>query len=87
MDHLLIGISIVMILFGVVSMIVMTSFCMDRGIKINWPLIRLFIFKYVHQYYKITREENGKPGFWFYSFIISMNGAAALVIIAVILRG
>jgi len=72
--------------WGVVSSIVMTSFLARRGVKINYAFIRVLILKYVHQYRKITMQENGRSGPWFYSFIISMNLALVLAVVGIALR-
>ena len=78
--------ALVSFIFGIVFMIMITSFLSNRGIKINYILLRLYIIKYVHQYRKITMEENGKPGNLFYAFIVSMNLALVLAIIGIILK-
>jgi hypothetical protein len=82
----LLGMALVSVAWGIVSMIVITSFVSERGTKINFFLYRLYIFKYVNQYKKITEAENGEPGAWFYSFIISMNLALVLTIVGAILK-
>lgn len=71
---------------GVVSSIVITSFLARRGVKINYVFIRVLILKYIHQYRKITMQENGRPGPWFYSYVVSMNLALVLTIVGVVLR-
>ena len=71
--------------WGVVSSIVMTSFLARRGVKINYIFIKVLILKYVHQYRKITMQENGRPGPWFYSFVISMNLALVLTVVGIVL--
>jgi len=78
--------ALVSVIFGIVFMIMITSFLSNRGIKINYILLRLYIIKYVHQYRKITMEENGKPGNLFYAFIVSMNLALVLAVIGIILK-
>ena len=72
--------------WGIVTSIMITSFLSRRGIKINYLFLRLFIFKYVSQYRKITMEETGKPGPLFYSSIVVWNLALLLAIIGVILE-
>jgi len=62
------------------------SFLSKRGFKINYLLIRLYIIKYIHQYWKITSEENGKPGYLFYAFIGTINAALLFTIVGIILR-
>jgi hypothetical protein len=86
MSNLFFILAIISAVSGVVSSIVITSWLSKRGIKINYPFIRFLIIKYVHQYRKITLQETGKPGLWFYSFIISMNLALVCAIIGIALK-
>ncbi len=67
---------------GVVFTLMITSYLSKHGIKINYWLLRLYLPKYIHQYRKITMEENGRPGNLFYAFIVSMNLALVLAVIA-----
>jgi len=78
--------ALVSFIFGIVFMIMITSFLSNRGIKINYIFLRLYIIKYVHQYRKITVEENGKPGNLFYPYIVSMSLALVLAVIGIILK-
>jgi predicted nucleotidyltransferase component of viral defense system len=49
---------------------------MDRFSRdLDFSLLQ--IDKYAGQYEEITRKETGRPGAWYYSFIISMNLALA----------
>jgi hypothetical protein len=86
MSNVLFGIAIVGVVWGIVSVIAMVSYISKRGHKISILFIRLLMFKYVHQYSVITRQENGKSGGWFYSFIVSMNFALVCVIIGALLK-
>ena len=72
--------------WGVVSSIAVASFLSKRGIKINFLFFRILVLKYINQYHKITTQENGKSGPWFYSYIISMNLALVLVIVGIVLK-
>ena len=74
-------------LWGVVSSMVITAFVARRGVKINVVFLRLLVLKYIHQYRKITTQERGRPGPWFYSFVISMNLALVSTIVGLVLRG
>ena len=85
-SDLFLGMSLISVGWGIVSMIVMTSFVSERGTKINYFLYRLYVIKYVSQYKKITETENGQPGPWFYSFIIAMNLTWVLAIIGFLLK-
>ncbi len=86
MSNLFFVLAILSALCGVVSSIVITSLLSRRGIKINYPFIKVLIIKYVHQYRKITQQENGKPGPWFYSFVISMNLALIFAVVGFVLK-
>jgi hypothetical protein len=57
-----------------------------RGIKTSILLSRLYILKYVSQYRAVTIEETGHAGLLFYLWIISVNLAALLTLIAFIIR-
>ena len=86
MSNLFFVLAIICAVSGVVSSIVIASLLSKRGIKINYPFIRVLIIKYVHQYRKITQQETGKPGPWFYSFVISMNLALIFAITGFVLK-
>ena len=85
-SNLFFGMALVSVGWGIVSMIVISNFVAERGTKINFFLYRIYIIKYVNQYKQITEAENGKPGPWFYSFLISMNLALAFTVIGAILK-
>ena len=72
-SDLFLGLALLSICWGVVSGIFITNFLMERGIKINFFLYRLYIIKYVHQYKQITEAEDSQPGPWFHSFVLGMS--------------
>ena len=86
MSDLFFVLAILGVIWGVVSSIMIASFLSKRGIKINLLFFRILVLKYIHQYHSITRQENGKPGPWFYSYIISMNLALLFVILGMVLN-
>jgi hypothetical protein len=71
---------------GIATSIMIASFLSKRGVRINYLFIRLFIFRYVRQYRKITIEETGKPGPLFYWFITSWNLALVFAIVGIVLE-
>lgn len=85
-SNLFLGMALLSVGWGIVSMIVITNFVAERGTKINFFLYRIYIIKYVNQYKRITEEENGKTGPWFYSFLLSMNLALVFTVIGAILK-
>ncbi len=86
MSDVLLGAAILSAIWGVVSSIAITSFLSGRGEKINYFLIRLWLFKYVKLYSEITTRENGKPGPWLHSYIVSMNLALVLAVAGIIVK-
>ena len=71
---------------GVVFALMITSYLSKRGIKINYLLLRLYLPKYIHQYRKLTIEEDGKPGNLFYAFIVSWSLTLVFIIIGIVLK-
>ena len=86
MSNVFFGIAIGRVVWGLLSAIVMASYISRRDHKINILLFRLLIFNYIHQYYEITTQEDGKPGAWFHSYITSMNLALVCAIIGAVLK-
>jgi len=86
MSDLFFILAILSAVWGIVSSIVISSFLSKRGIKVNLLFFRVLVLKYIHQYHKITKQENGKPGPWFYSYIISMNLALIFAIVGIVLK-
>jgi hypothetical protein len=78
--------ALISVAWGIAYSVMITSFLSKRGIKINYLLLRLFIFKYASQYRKITMEETGKPGPLFYWFLTAWNLALLFAIIGIILK-
>ena len=86
MSGLFFALAIVCAAWAIVSSIVISSFLSKRGVKINLLFFRILVLKYIHQYHKITVQEKGKPGPWFYSYIISINFALVCAIIGMLLN-
>jgi len=78
--------ALISVAWGIATSIMIASFLSKRGIKINYLLFRLFIFKYVRQYRKITMEETGNPWPLFYSIITAWNLTLLLAIVGIIIK-
>lgn len=76
--------AILCLFIGIGCSIAMVSFLQERGVKINWLLIRLFLPRYVGQYKKMTEEEDGKPGSLYYIFVVCMVSALILAIVGLL---
>jgi hypothetical protein len=78
--------AILSVFWAVASSIAIASFLSKRGVKINYLFFRVLMLKYIHQYRAITMQESGRPGPWYYSFVVSMNLALLLAIVGITLR-
>ena len=70
---------------GVALMVAMAGALQKRGHRINWLWVRLYIIKYIGQYKKVTTQETGRPGPLFYPFVVLMNSALVMVVLAFVL--
>jgi len=86
MSTLFFVLALIGVAWGIATSIMITSFLSKRGVKINYLFIRLFIFRYVGQYRRITIEETGKPGPLFYWFLTAWNVALLFAIIGIVLE-
>jgi hypothetical protein len=71
---------------GVVFSMMIVHEVSKRGVKINFPLLRLYIIKYVHQYGQLTRQETGKAAPLYYLCTGSYMAALALAVVHLIIR-
>jgi hypothetical protein len=71
---------------GIVFSMMIVQEVSKRGIKINFPLLKLFIIKYINQYQHLTREETGKVGPLYYPCVGSYIAALVFAIVYLILR-
>ncbi|NPV83813.1 MAG: hypothetical protein HPY46_09580 [Candidatus Aminicenantes bacterium] len=72
---------------GLVSAIVITDYVSKRGIKINYLLWRIKIFQYVQDYKRLSLQEKGKIGGWYYALTAGMTLALSLSLAFVVLKG
>ncbi|MEJ2705442.1 MAG: hypothetical protein P8Z79_23625 [Sedimentisphaerales bacterium] len=86
MSILFLVVAILSAFWGVVSSVVIASFLSKRGVKVNYIFLRVLMLKYIHQYRKMTIQESGRPGPWFYSFVVSMNLALICAIAGIVLH-
>ncbi len=86
MTNVILVLALVSVGFGVVFSMMIVREVSKRGVKINYPLLRLYIIKYVHQYGKMTRQETGKAGILYYLCIGSYLTALVLAVTALISR-
>lgn len=73
-------------IWGTVAGIMITNFLDKRGIKTPFILMRLFLFRNVSRYRKITVEESGRPGELYYHCVYAYNAALVLALAALAIR-
>jgi hypothetical protein len=71
---------------GVVTSMMIVHEVSKRGVKINYPLLRLYVIKYVHLYGQMTRQETGKPAFLYHLCTGSFFSALGLAVAYLIIR-
>jgi hypothetical protein len=80
------GIGLLCVVVFTVASILIVAALDRRGVKTNFLLIRFLIPKYAHQYKTITKKETGKTGALFYWWVLSINMALIVLIVALIIR-
>ena len=86
-SNVLLAIAIVSAMCGVASAVMIGGALEKRGVKINWIWFRVLILsRYLGQYRDITRQESGRPGSLYYSYVIAMGLALVAAIMGLALR-
>ena len=83
---LFLGLALVSVAWGIIAMIAMTMFIADRGEKINFFLLRIYVIRYMNKYRQITQEEEGRPGGWYTTFLIAMGCTLGFAAIGLLLQ-
>ena len=78
--------ALISVAVGVVSSIAVTAYVSERGVKINYFLWRIMIFKYFNDYVTMTKRETGKPGIWYYTFTVAMVITLVFVVLGAALK-
>jgi len=68
-------VGILSVIVYVVSTVMIYGHLKDRGEKVSFLWLRLFMISYANRYKKLTKNETGKVGYLFYMWIISVNVA------------
>ena len=78
--------ALISVAVGIVSSIAVTAYVSERGVKINYFLWRIMIFKYFNDYVAMTEKETGRPGVWYYTFTVAMILALVFVVIGIAVK-
>ena len=74
------------VIWGIVSAIAIGSYLRAYGYEVNVLLYRFLLFKYMRQYAELTTQQEGRPGFWYYSYVISMLAVLGCIVIWLSIR-
>ena len=86
-SDVLLTVAVVSALCGVASAMMMVAVLQKHGVKINWMWLRLLILtRCLGQYREITRQQTGRTGPLFYSYVVAMNLALVTAIVGLVLR-
>ena len=80
-EILVIGGMLVFLIVFIVSTMMIFDYLKNKGEKVNFFLIRLFMISYADKYKQLTKRETGKIGYLFYLWIFSINLLLLFVII------
>ena len=70
------------VVWALVSMILIARILDVRGLKTPLPLLGVYVFRNLDRYREITLKENGKVGMLFYAFVVPINAAWMLALVA-----
>lgn len=75
----------VCVVWAVVAALLIAADLKRRGQHVSFVWLRLMILQYLHQYARITREQEGRVGPLFYHYVIPLNLALVLVVVLAVL--
>ena len=67
---------------AVVASVLITADLDKRGVKTSWPLMRWYFFRNLRLYREETLKSSGKVGPLFSWFVVSINAAWILALLA-----
>lgn len=86
MSTVFLVVAVLSALWGVVDAILIVVALDRRGVPVNMLLFRLYFFRYLGQYRKVTLSETGRVGPLYYSYITAMLVALACAVAGLALR-
>ena len=86
METIFIFLGILSVIIFIVTTIMIYSYLKDKGEKVSFLWLRLFMISYANKCKKITMDETGKTGYLFYVWIISINIALISAILILLIQ-
>lgn len=85
-DGILAILAVAAALWGSITAMRIGDFMSRRGEKVNWFLMRIQMIRWVARYKKATTAESGRPGPLYRQFLVAMNLALVLGVLALLAR-
>ena len=82
--YVLVFFAVASALWATAAAVAMAGWLSQHGVKVNWPLLRLYMPWYVHRYQQMTRESEGKTGPLFAHFVVPINLALLFAVVALL---
>ena len=83
-EGIVIAVILICASISVISSIFVVSELQKRGVDANHFYLRWMLFSYLKQYKELTVKESGRVGSLFYIYIVSINAALVVAILAAI---
>lgn len=80
----LISVAVVCGLWAGVSAVLLAGALERHGVRTPFPFWGVLVFRNLHRYSELTRGTTGRIGPLFYSYVIAINAALVLVVIALL---
>lgn len=74
-------------LWAGVSAVLLANALGRHGIRTPFPFWGVLVFRNLHRYSALTRSATGRIGLLFYSYVVAINTALALVLAAFVMGG
>lgn len=79
---ILIVIAVICVAWAIVAGLSAVRYCQARGMSVNPAILGIEMLKGLSRYRRLTREETGHVGPLFYHYVIPINAALLIVIVA-----
>lgn len=86
MAYIFAALALVSVVSGVVFSMMIVGEVSKRGVKINYFLIRLLLFKYISEYKRLTTQETARVGPLYYPCIVSYQLALLFAVVFILVR-
>ena len=84
--YILAFLALACVIWSVVTAIRIAEFLDKRGLKTPFPFWGFYIFRNMGRYREVTIQETGKIGLLYYQYIIPINAALLLALVALAIR-